>query len=81
MPSSEEVRGAVAAVVARVLRISPDAAARARRGDQEDWNSLKHIEIVFQVEEECDVQFEEDEIGALFDVESIAAAVDRAHGR
>ncbi|BCZ24961.1 hypothetical protein MYSE111917_17455 [Mycobacterium senriense] len=81
MPSSQEIRSAVAAVVARVLRISPDDAIRARRGDQEDWNSLKHIEIVFQVEEECDVQFEEDEIAELFDVESIATAVDRVRDR
>lgn len=81
MPSPEEVRDAVAAVVARVLRISPDDAASARRGDQEDWNSLKHIEIVFQVEEECDVQFEENEIAELFDVESISAAVDRVRDR
>jgi acyl carrier protein len=81
MPSSQEIRSVVAEVVARVLRISPDDATTARRGDQEDWNSLKHIEIVFQVEEECDVQFEEDEIAELFDVESIATAVDRVRGR
>ena len=81
MPSSEEVGGVVAAIVARVLRISPEEVAGARRGEYEGWNSLKHIEIVFQIEEEFEVQFEEDDIAELFDVKSIVAAVDRVRGR
>lgn len=81
MPSSEEVAGVVAAIVARVLLMSPEEAFVARRGEQEAWNSLKHIEIVFQIEEEFEVQFEEDEMAELFDVKSIVAALDRARGR
>jgi acyl carrier protein len=77
----EELDGAVAAIVARVLRISPDEASGVRRGEHEDWNSLKQIEIVFQIEEEFEVQFEEDDIAKLVDVESIVAAVDRVRGR
>ena len=80
MPSSAEVSGVVAAIVARVLLISPGEALDARRGDHEGWNSLKHIEIVFQVEEEFDVQFEEPDIAELFDVKSIVAAVERVSG-
>ncbi len=81
MPSSEELAGVVAAIVARVLRISPEEVFGARRGEHEAWNSLKHIEIVFQIEEEFEVKFEEDEIAELFDVKSIVAAVDRVRGR
>ncbi len=81
MPPSDELGGVVAAIVARLLRMSPEEASGARRGEHGDWNSLKHIEIVFQVEEEFEVQFEEDEIADLFDVESIVAAVDRVRGR
>jgi acyl carrier protein len=81
MPSSEEVGGVVAAIVARVLSISPEEASCARHGDHEGWNSLKHIEIVFQIEEEFEVQFEEDDIAELLDVASIVAAVDRVRGR
>lgn len=81
MPPSEELGDVVAAIVARVLQISHAEASRARRGEQEEWNSLKHIEIVFQIEEEFEVQFEEDDIADLFDVKSIVAAVDRARGR
>jgi acyl carrier protein len=81
MPSSDEVGGVVAATVARVLHISPEEAFSARRGEHDGWNSLQHIEIVFQVEEEFEVQFEEEEIAELFDVDSIVAAVDRVRGR
>jgi acyl carrier protein len=81
MSSTGEVGDAVATIVARVLRISPQEVPDARRGEHEDWNSLKHIEIVFQVEEELAVQFEEAEIAELRDVESIVAAVDRVRGR
>lgn len=80
MPSSEELGGGVAAIVARVLCISPEEAFGARRFEDADWNSLKHIEIVFQVEEEFQVQFEEDDIAELFDVKSIVAAVHRVRG-
>lgn len=81
MPSSDEVNGVVAAIVARVLGISSEEASNARRGEDPGWNSLKHIEIVFQIEEEFEVQFEEAEIAELFDVKSIVAAVDRVRGR
>ena len=80
MPSSEDLRGVVAAIVARVLRISSEEVSGARRGEHEDWNSLKHIEIVFQIEEEFEVQFEQDDIAELFDVESIVATVERVRG-
>jgi acyl carrier protein len=81
MPSSEELCGVVAAIVARVLSVPPEEVSSARRGEYEDWNSLKHIEIVFQIEEEFEVQFDEEEIAELLDVESIVAAVERVRGR
>ncbi len=80
MPSSEDLRSVVTAIVARVLRISSDEASGARRGEHDEWNSLKHIEIVFQVEEETELQFDEDDIAELIDVDSIVAEVERVRG-
>jgi acyl carrier protein len=79
MPPSESF-GTVVAIVARVLGVSSEAASTARRGEHEEWDSLKHIEIVFQVEEEFDLQFAEDDIADLTDVETIVAAVERVRG-
>jgi acyl carrier protein len=45
------------------------------REDQPDWDSLKHIELVFALEDALGIRFGADEIGELADVASI---VDRA---
>jgi acyl carrier protein len=41
------------------------------RDRQPDWDSLKHIELVFALEDALGVRFEADEIGDLTDVASI----------
>jgi acyl carrier protein len=81
MPSSEELCSVVAAIVARVLRISPEQVYSVRRGEHHDWNSIKQIEIIFQIEEEFELQFEEEDLAELVDVESIIATLVRVRGR
>lgn len=54
-------------------RIAPGE--HVARGQEPDWDSLKHIEIVFAVEGACDVRFPEDELGTLTDIEGIVEAV------
>lgn len=49
------------------------------RDAQPDWDSLKHIELVFALEDAFDIRFEADEIGYLTDVRSILDRVAR-HG-
>jgi FkbH-like protein len=71
----------VAAIIAHALHIPVEEAGGVWRGDHGDWNSLRHIEIVFAVEEKFGVQFGEDEIAALNDAESICSALERACGR
>lgn len=39
------------------------------------WDSLKHIEIIFAIEEELSVQFSETELGELRSVSKIVNAV------
>ncbi len=49
--------------------------AQSRRVDVAAWDSLKHIELVFAIEDELELQFTEDELGQL---DSVAAIVDLA---
>ncbi len=49
--------------------------ARSRRADLPAWDSLKHIELVFAIEDELELQFSEDELGQL---DSVAAIIDIA---
>jgi acyl carrier protein len=50
-----------------------------RRDEQPDWDSLKHIELVFALEDALGVRFETDEIGELADVASIVKLAGRHH--
>jgi len=43
------------------------------------WDSLRHIEVIFAVEDATGVQFDEAELGELTSVERIVAAVQAKH--
>ncbi|HET9669900.1 MAG TPA: acyl carrier protein [Casimicrobiaceae bacterium] len=66
----------VALVVRHVLRLPQGSEPIAREGT-DAWDSLKHMEIVFALEDRYDIRFDEAEFDALDSVESIAAAVAR----
>lgn len=51
------------------------------RHDQPDWDSLKHIELVFALEDALGVRFEADEIGELTDVAAIVRLAEGHDGR
>lgn len=80
MASSEDA-SRVVAIFARVLGVDAVVAESTCRSASEEWDSLKHIEIVFQVEEEFDVRFGESDIAELRNVESIVSIVERIRGR
>jgi acyl carrier protein len=50
-----------------------------RRDEQADWDSLKHIELVFALEDALRIRFAADEIGELTDVASIVELAERHH--
>ena len=50
-----------------------------RRDEQPDWDSLKHIELVFALEDALGVRFGTDEIGEITDVASIVELAERHH--
>jgi acyl carrier protein len=47
-----------------------------RRVDEPEWDSLKHIEIVFMLEAELDVVFGADEMAELDGLDAIVRIVD-----
>jgi acyl carrier protein len=70
------LREEIAALVRQVLRLR-ESAGVVERGSTSEWDSLKHMEIVFALEDRYDIRFDESEFDALDSVESIAAAVAR----
>ncbi len=49
------------------------------RENTPQWDSLKHIEVIFTVEDELDIQFTEDEMGGLDSVSSIVGTILTRH--
>ena len=61
--------------VREVLRLSlktnvPDKGPFSRE-DDENWDSLKHVEMIFMLEDEFDVQFSEADLAKLDSVDAI----------
>jgi len=64
-----EIETIVLTVLAAALKceVAPDSSRR----NIPKWDSLKHIEIIFAVEDELDIQFSEEELARLDSVASI----------
>jgi acyl carrier protein len=68
----DEVRDTLGIVLGRTFAPDDPVAREA----QPDWDSLKHIELVFALEDVLGVRFDAGEIGELTDVAAIVAIVE-----
>jgi acyl carrier protein len=71
----DAIEAKVVYVLSAILRQSVDVSAG--RDVLAHWDSLKHIEIMFALEDELGIQFSEAE---LADLDSVASIVDAAMG-
>jgi acyl carrier protein len=73
----EQIEAKVVAVLSAILRQPVEASATREALAQ--WDSLKHIEIVFALEEELEIQFAEAELTELDSVKRIVDAAIAHH--
>jgi acyl carrier protein len=66
-----QLRSEVQSLIATVLKLDPVPQDELRRGDLPQWDSLKHVEIVFALEDRYDVRFDESEFALLLSTSSI----------
>ncbi len=71
----ETIDDAVRGVLATALNRPVGPGDEVKRLDEATWDSVKHIDILFMLEEELGITFDESEIPAL---DSVSAIVDRA---
>ncbi|SEN77622.1 acyl carrier protein [Roseovarius tolerans] len=69
--------------VREILRLAlktdvPEEGSYAREDDP-NWDSLKHVEMIFMLEDEFDVQFAEDDFAKMGSVAAIVALVEANH--
>lgn len=64
-------------IISAVLQLAIDA--NASRETIHVWDSLKHISIIFAIEDAFEIQFSEEDIPNLNSVKIIAAAIATRH--
>jgi len=70
----EKIETNVLSVISTVLKC--EISDQASRENLPQWDSLKHIEVVFAIEDELNIQFPEETLGNLNDIKSIVTAVE-----
>lgn len=73
----EDIELLVLSVLATVLKIDVDREASTENTPQ--WDSLKHIEIIFAIEDELDLQFPEDKLSGLDSVDAILDEIESCY--
>jgi acyl carrier protein len=68
-----DLEAEVQQLLVRILKISEPRTVELQRGDVAQWDSLKHVEIVFALEDRYRVQFDESEFAAMTSTSAIAA--------
>lgn len=71
--SLPELEQDIERLLARILKVDQTPARVLRRGDVEQWDSLKHVEIVFALEDQYGVEFAESEFSTMTSAAAIAA--------
>ena len=75
LSTSSEVRRLLATVLERPV----DDAEFLSRASEPRWDSLKHVEIIFLIEDHFGILFAPHDLEALNDIEGIVRAVDARH--
>jgi len=70
----EQIKTTVLSVMSTVLKC--EVGEQASRENLPNWDSLKHIEVIFAIEDELNFQFPEDMLPALNSIERIVNAAE-----
>ncbi len=76
---SEDIDRRVRTTLSLALGIEVPAAGAFARSDNPAWDSLKHVEVIFMLEDEFGVQFAEEEFALLSSVEDITRLLESRH--
>lgn len=77
--ANNEIEARLNAVLSSVLNLDVGVVKEPSRKSLPAWDSLKHVEIMFAVEDEFSVQFSEEELNALDSAQKIVEALRQKH--
>ena len=67
------------AILSALLKRNLDSAAQLTRENTAGWDSLKHVELLFAIEDEFGVEFDEQEQAELDSLAKIVSVVRAKH--
>ena len=71
--NSDEIKASVTGIFKSILGDVP--AEETKREEIPAWDSLKHMQIIFAVEDEFDIQFSEEQIEKTTSIQDILEAL------
>jgi acyl carrier protein len=77
---ADAVRDRIVTIIASVTRVPLRPGTEVSRASVPEWDSLAHVEILFSVEEEFGIEFDEATMKQLASADDLTAAVVRAGG-
>ena len=72
-----DFEGEIAVLIRQVLKLRESQMSTLSRTELAEWDSLKHMELIFALEDRYGVQFDESEFPLLTSTGAIAAALRR----
>jgi acyl carrier protein len=79
--SDADIERRVLATIVRVFRLTPEEArGELRIGVPPQWDSLGHMQLMVEIENEFNVRFQTHEIAGLETVEKIVGAIGAHNG-
>lgn len=73
----ESIRTTAAALLALVFGHAIGPAENPTRDREPKWDSLKHVEIVFSIEDAFKIRFDDDEVAELDSLDRIVSSLER----
>ena len=77
MTESDDVEGRIREIMGVVFKRSIPPGEPVSRSTEPAWDSLRHVELIFSIEDEFGVRFDEDELMELTSLSALVEAVDR----
>jgi acyl carrier protein len=75
--SDTETRDKVRQIMGEVLRESIVPGQDVARESAPGWDSLKHVELLFTLEDACEIKFDRQEFADLNSLDALVSAIDR----
>ena len=75
--SDTETRDKVRQIMGAVLQAPIAPGQDVARESVPGWDSLKHVELLFALEDACDIKFDRQEFAELDSLDALVSAIDK----